>query len=179
MANNIRQQQYLRCVDDARKMKRYILARIPADGVRIYLTTEGESEPATHADLIPIHDENGVYDELEIETNEPDGTSIEMVYMHFRREDMTSFEWEQWLRNETPRDARRKLRAEYCGKVASLSVVEQQLVAAASESTPTRGEVLTLKAGQEYDGYSKGCLAHLVKLGLLQKNRGYLRVPRP
>jgi hypothetical protein len=76
---------------DIRRMNRFICERIrPDDRTRIVLADGGDG-PAW-VDLTPIKDEDDGSD-LIIETNEPDAFGLRDVYEHFRRKEMTGWEW--------------------------------------------------------------------------------------
>lgn len=150
---------------DNAKMVAYICRRLPdAKSTRIRMV---DGPNGVVADLTPLPDGRGGYD-LQIESNCPEWANLTAVYEHFRLADMTSVEWQQW-------NCFWKCRSEQRDRIRTLSVTERELFDAASPTEPLRGEALAVAAGHEYDGHTKGCLAHLVKLKLLRKHGGYIR----
>ncbi len=86
---------------DDRKMERFICERIRPDVPTRIIMADGPDGPAW-VDLTPFWDENGDCD-LIIETNEPDAFGRRDVYEHFRRMDMTAWEWEREMAGEINR----------------------------------------------------------------------------
>ena len=76
---------------DNRRMKQFIGERIPPDHTRIVLA-DGPDGPAW-VDLMPLWGDDGDCD-LIIESNEPDAFGLRDVYEHFRRQEITGWEWE-------------------------------------------------------------------------------------
>jgi len=165
-----------RMMADRQKKIQYICSCFPKDETtRIFLTHGGSEGPDIYADLYPLIDDEGNVD-LEIDTNEQEAIGLDDVYQYFRLEDMTSEEWQRWWDHQTRQNEGSNRRSEFREMVDSLSVTEREVFEAASETDPVRGELLTIKAGHEYDGHTKGCMAHLVKMGLFKKVKGgYLR----
>jgi hypothetical protein len=85
---------------DDRKMRRFICERIPPITTRVVVADGGEG-PAW-VDLTPLWDDEGDCD-LVIEANEPDAFRLRAVYEHFRRQEMTGWEWERELAGEMNR----------------------------------------------------------------------------
>jgi hypothetical protein len=78
---------------DRKTMEQYICERIPGDGTRVILATGEEGD--AWADLFPVWND-GVGWELHMERS--DGwVSLQEVYDHFRRQEMTWREWYQCL----------------------------------------------------------------------------------
>lgn len=94
---------------DNRKMKQFIGERISPDGTSIVLADGGDG-PAW-VDLIPLWNEEGECD-LVLDTNEPDAFGLREVYDHFRRKELTGWEWERELAAERNRWKVRKLERE-------------------------------------------------------------------
>ena len=159
---------------DRRKKEQYISVRISTDGTRIVLWDGGSDYPPTIADLIPLRAEDGKLYELLIESNEPEVVDLDEVYKHFRRQEMTHEElWRELTWVDPVREYRRK--------IASLAPNQKEILNAASETVPMRGEALITKAGHEYSGQTKECVTVLgKKLGLLKKvPGGFVRQLRP
>ena len=155
-------------MQDHLKKVRYVCRRIPDEGIRIELTSWTSENPPVWALVTPIG-----FDEVTIESNEPEWVDLDLIYNHFRRQEMTYEELWKDLRFVDPEK-------EYRRKVDSLSQNERELFEAASETQPVRGEALASMAGHDYNGQIKGRLSLLVKLGLLTQVRGgYLKVRQP
>lgn len=78
---------------DTQKMTNYICNRLPPEGLSVCLADGPEGGPIW-ADLLPTWDDKYGW-ELLIESNEPEWVSLQEVYAHFRRKDMTTLEWHQ------------------------------------------------------------------------------------
>src|SRR4051812_36425380 len=76
-------------LSDWKTMERYVCERIPGDGIRVGLAA-GE-EGVSWADLYPVWDADRGW-ELHIERSD-EWVSLQEVYDHFRRQEMTYAEW--------------------------------------------------------------------------------------
>jgi hypothetical protein len=85
---------------DIRKMKKFVCERIPPDRTRIVMA-DGPDGPAW-LDLTPLWGDDGDCD-LVVESNEPNAFGLRDVYEHFRRKEMTGWEWERELAAEIDR----------------------------------------------------------------------------
>lgn len=85
---------------DVRRMKRFICECLHAERTRIVLAN-GPDGP-TWVDLMASWDDDGDCD-LVIESNEPDAFGLREVYEHFRRQEMTAWEWGRELASEVNR----------------------------------------------------------------------------
>jgi len=157
-------------MNDKQVMCRYIAHRLPhfaATRVELIAGREG-----VIADVTVLPEDDGTF-EVEIDSNCPDWVTLPEVYHHYRCQEMTSFE-------RRANFAYGRRRSDYDAKVKSLSDNERAIFEAADETIPCRGEPLVMSLPSfNHGGQTRGCLAHLVKLGLLRKNKGYLRVRRP
>jgi hypothetical protein len=81
---------------DVEKMTEYICLRIPEDGTRIVLFPAGPEGDEVWADLSGTWSSAAGWDLL-IKTNLPEWLSLAEVFHHFRRQDMTSREVEQFI----------------------------------------------------------------------------------
>jgi hypothetical protein len=79
-----------RCQSDRRRMKAYIASRIPEEGCRVVLADGPEGE--VWVDLEPVRYGDGERD-LHWETNCLEAVGLLDLYMHFRRQEMTWWEW--------------------------------------------------------------------------------------
>lgn len=150
---------------DNRKMKRFIADRISPDGTRIVLADGGDG-PAW-VDLTPLWDEEGECD-LVMDTNEPDAIGLRDVYEHFRRKEMTGWEWERELAAEVTRRELRKLEresAEMLGKLNRRSDPENDEAMSDEEELPK--EVSTAEAARIL-GVSKDTVLKMKAAGLLE-----------
>jgi hypothetical protein len=94
---------------DKKKMTAYVCERLQKDGMEITLA-DGPGGPVW-ATLFSAWDDEFGWDLL-IETNEPDWVRLEEIYRYFRRQEMTSLEWEQELFWELHRQDRLSAAAE-------------------------------------------------------------------
>jgi hypothetical protein len=155
---------------DQRKKEKYVCDRIPEDGMRIVLYEGSPGESSIIADLSVECWEGNV--DLVIETNEPDVVDLNEVYRYFRRREMTVEEfWREMNFVDPEKDYRRK--------IALLSQTERELFEESSEHERRAAQTIADRAGHDLSGQTKGCLSVLVKLGLLDKHRGYLRRQPP
>ena len=155
-------------MNDRQKMVSYICSRIPSEGTRVILTTEGSDGPAIFADLTPSYDADLGW-ELQIESNEPEWTTLKEVYEYFRHLDMTHEEWWKELTWVDPVK-------DFPRKYDLLTPTEQEIFDAASDTVPIRGEALLAATKRAYTGQAKYIPTLLVKMGLFAKvKKGYLR----
>jgi hypothetical protein len=87
---------------DNLKMRGFICERIPADETtRVVLADGAEGGPAW-ADLTPIWDDGYGWDLL-LETDHAEWADLRGVYQHFRRQEMTIWEWREMIGHGLPR----------------------------------------------------------------------------
>ncbi len=72
---------------DRRKMKAYIARLLPEEGTRVVLFGDGEGDEVW-VDLDPVRYDDGEWD-LHWKTNEPEYVDLQLIYDHFRRQEMT------------------------------------------------------------------------------------------
>jgi len=76
---------------DRRRMKAYIAAHLPEDGIEVVLADGLEGE--VRADLDPVRYDDGEWDDLHWETNCREAVGLRDIYEHFRRKEMALGEW--------------------------------------------------------------------------------------
>lgn len=87
---------------DNRKMERFISERLRTERTRIVLSDGWRPDGPAWVDLTLLLCDDGNH-ELVIESNEPDAFGVREVYEHFRRQEMTGWEWERELAAEINR----------------------------------------------------------------------------
>ncbi|MSQ95630.1 MAG: hypothetical protein EXR98_13865 [Gemmataceae bacterium] len=87
---------------DNRKMEQFICDRLRTDRTRIVLADGRRPYGPAWVDLTLFLCDDGDH-ELVIESNEPDAFGVREVYEHFRRKEMTGWEWERELAAEINR----------------------------------------------------------------------------
>jgi excisionase family DNA binding protein len=76
---------------DRRRMKAFVAMRIPEEGCRL-VVADGPDEGEVWVDLDPVRYDDGEMD-LHLETNCREAVYLPDIYMRFRRQEMTSWEW--------------------------------------------------------------------------------------
>ena len=156
---------------DNRKMERFICDRIRTDRTRIVLA-DGEDGPAW-VDLTLFLCDDGDH-ELVIESNEPDAFGVREVYEHFRRQEMTGWEWELELAAEINRwkvhDLEREMAVLREGVEAELLVrlerIEGKLDGVAEKSNPAP-DYSSIKQAARITGLSDSHIRRAVVAGEL------------
>ena len=167
---------------DRRHKEKYVWSRIPFnESTRIEFHWHNEDGAKAVAKLIPSKTVS-----CSSRADDRDEIDLDRIYRHFREKEMTIEESRQdWAYRMGLNNRLAAAQADFDHKLAALSQKERQLYESASETDPMRGDVVAaikfpVQAG---DGHIKGCLSHLVKLGLLRKIQGkgggYIRVRRP
>ena len=155
-----------RFLADQRKKEKYVCDRIPEEGMRIVIAEGSAGESSIIADLSVERWEGHV--DLIIETNEPEVVDLDEVYSYFRLREMTFEEfWREMVFVDPAKEYRRKL--------SMLSPNERELFDATSDHGRRSAQTIADRTGHDLSGQIKGCLSVLVKLGLLDRKRGYIR----
>jgi DNA modification methylase len=94
---------------DRHRMKAFVAMRIPEEGCRIVLADGPVGE--VWADLNPVRYGDGEMD-VHLETNCREAVCLPDIYMHFRRQEMTWWEWQRELRSAVELYSLRKLAAD-------------------------------------------------------------------
>jgi hypothetical protein len=149
---------------DKARMEQFICERIPDDGIRIDLGC------GARAELMPCWDDRFGWTLL-LETDEPEWVDLREVYRHFRRREMTCWEWRTEIEGQRARWKLRSLEEE----VAVLRSKEpgQADAAGSREYGPTLDgnrlpkEVSTAEAA-EILGVGKDVVLKLKRAGLLE-----------
>jgi hypothetical protein len=160
--------------DDLRMM-RFIGERIRPDTLTRIVLADGSDGPLW-VDLLATWDDDGDCDLL-IESNEPDAVGLRIGYEHFRRKEMTAWEWERETAAEMNRWKLHDMESE-------IAMLRKQVAQAATEvhegvdyvSTLDESglprEVSTLQAARIL-GVSKDSVLKLKSAGLLEyRNTG-------
>jgi hypothetical protein len=153
---------------DNARMEQYICERIPPDTTRIDLGC------GAWADLTPSWDDRFGWSLL-LETDEPEWVDLRAVYQHFRRREMTWWEWWTEFEGEMARSRVRSLEREIAALRKELDKVgsagPQDYATTVDENGLPR-EVSTAEAAGIL-GVSKDTLLKLKSAGLLEyRNTG-------
>jgi hypothetical protein len=147
---------------DRARMAEFICERIPPNGMRL------DMGGGAWADLIPTWDDRFGWDLL-LETDEPEVVNLWEVYQHFRRQELTNWEWWAEFEVEMARSKVHSLERE----VAVLRNREQDQVAGPQDYAATVDanglpkEVSTGEAARIL-GVSKDTVLKLKEAGLLE-----------